>query len=267
MAQVTTLEEYSDDAGNVIEYDGPTVPVNIVFTGRDNVVRIAPDARIGKLSIQFDCDNGLAAIASSKGVPPFSARIRVGQDSKVLIGENVSTTDAVGISATEGTTVEIGRDAMIAIGVQLRADDGHPIFDVRTERRVNLSRSISIGPHVWLATNATVLGGVTVGSGSVIGFGSIVTKNVPNNCVAVGNPARVVRRDTAWERPHLSLTRPFYKPDASTVARTSYWALTEGQAPKPRNVWIRRLRHPRRTLASVRAAMARRRAGRPDSIG
>ncbi|KQM84578.1 acyltransferase [Agromyces sp. Leaf222] len=257
MAKVSSLERYSDEAGNVIEYEGPAVPVNIVFTGRDNTVRIASDARIGTLSIQFDCDNGVASIASSKGVPAFSARIRVGQDSRVLIGENVSTTEPVGISATEGTTVEVGRDTMIAIGVQLRADDGHPIFDVRTERRVNLSRSISIGPHVWLATNATVLGGVTVGSGAVIGFGSIVTKDVPNNCVAVGNPARVVRRDTAWERPHLSLVRPFYKPDASTVPRTAYWALTEGPAPRPRNVWIRRLRHPRRTLAAAWAALTR----------
>ena len=61
----------------------------------------------------------------------------------------------------------------------------------------------------------------------MIGYGSIVTRNVPNNCIAAGVPATVIRRDIAWERPHLSMTKPYYKPDASTVSRSPYWNLTE----------------------------------------
>ncbi|SJN45581.1 putative capsule O-acetyl transferase [Microbacterium esteraromaticum] len=75
-----------------------------------------------------------------------------------MIGRNVSTTSTVGISATEGTTISLGEDCMLAIGVQLRADDGHPIFDVHTEKRVNVSRDIVIGAHVWLGYNSAVLG-------------------------------------------------------------------------------------------------------------
>jgi acetyltransferase-like isoleucine patch superfamily enzyme len=181
---------------------------------------------VGTLRIDFDCDNGTVRLEPSKGVPAFSAAIRVGQDSSVVVGRNVSTTSTVAMSATEGTTISIGDDVMFASENQVRADDGHPIFDVRTGKRVNVSRSITIGNHVWLGRFATVLGGAHIGDGTVIGYGAIVTRNIPNNCIAVGVPARVVRKDVAWERPHLSLLKPYYKPDAGSVKKSRYWHLT-----------------------------------------
>src|SRR5690606_27237851 len=190
------VSNYEDDRGNRIFWEGDAIPnTRVTFTGFHNTLRVSKGARIGTLSIQFDSDNGVTEIGSSTGVPAFSATIRVGQDSRVLIGKNVSTTSTVGISATEGTTVSIGDDCMIAIGVQLRADDGHPIFDIHSDLRVNVSRDIIIGEHVWVGYNAAVMGGVAIGSGSVIGLGSVVTRDVPNNAVAAGNPARIVRSD------------------------------------------------------------------------
>jgi hypothetical protein len=62
-------------------------------------------------------------------------------------------------------------------------------------------------------------------------------------------PARVIRTDIAWERPHLSLAKPYYKPDASTITKSPYWALTE--LPR-RPTWRRR----------VRSRLGRTRAGR-----
>ncbi|QTX06137.1 acyltransferase [Agromyces archimandritae] len=246
------MRAYDDERGNRIEYDGPEIEnVKIVFTGGNNLLRVAREARLGRFVAQFNCSDGIVELGRNHGVPKFAATIRIGQDSRVLIGDNVSTTATCGISATEGTTVSIGRDTMIATGVQLRADDGHPIFDVRSGKRANRSKDITIGEHVWLAYNSTVLGGVTIGSGSVIGFGSIVTKNVANNAIAAGNPAKTVRRDIAWERPHLSLVAPFYKPDASTVDRSPYWGLTE-EASQPV------VTAPKRSLAlRVRSRIAR----------
>jgi acetyltransferase-like isoleucine patch superfamily enzyme len=232
---ITRLAPYEDDRGNAIEYTGDPVEqgVAIKFTGSNNRVRVASPVRIGRLQVDFDCDNGLLTIGASSGVPAFSTTMRIGQDSSVRIGANVSTTSAVSISATEGTTVTIGNDVMFASGNEVRADDGHPIFDVTTGKRVNVSKSITIGDHVWLGRLSAVLGGARIGNGTVIGYGSIVTGRIPNNCVAVGTPARPVRYDTAWERPHLSLVRPYYKPDASTVTRTPYWHLSE-RPPEPR---------------------------------
>jgi acetyltransferase-like isoleucine patch superfamily enzyme len=227
MVRVTKLAEYTDEQGNTIVYTGAQEPaVKIKFTGSNNRLVVDEKARIASLIVDFDCDNGFVQIGKNLGGPAVSAAIRVGQDSTVTLGDGVSMTSVCAMSATEGTTITIGDDVMFASENQVRADDGHPIFDVRTGKRVNVSRSITIGNHVWLARGAVVLGGVTIGDGAVIGYGSIVTKTIPNNCVAAGAPAKVVRRDTAWERPHLSLVKPFYKPDASTVTRSAYWHLT-----------------------------------------
>jgi acetyltransferase-like isoleucine patch superfamily enzyme len=56
------------------------------------------------------------------------------------------------------------------------------------------SRPIRIGNAVWIGFDAVVLPGVTIGDGSIIGARSVVTEDVPPYCIAVGNPARIVRR-------------------------------------------------------------------------
>lgn len=248
MAIVNELSTYRDEQGNTIEFPGLPQKVKIKFSGSNNRLVVSGNARIGHLIVDFDCDNGLVEIGSSRSVPAFSGAIRVGQDSKVLIGDNVSTTSVVAFSATEGTTVRIGDDVMFASENQVRADDGHPIFDVVTGRRVNISKSITIGNHVWLGRAAIVLGGVTIGDGSVIGYGSVVTKRVPNNCVAAGVPAKVMRRNIAWERPHLSLTKPYYKMDESTIKKSPYWNLTEPVQSPARRMNVSRLKRLERRL-------------------
>ncbi len=59
---------------------------------------------------------------------------------------------------------------------------------------------ITIGDNVWIAGNVTILGGVTIGSGSVIGAGSVVNKDIPENCLAFGNPCKVKREITEKDR-------------------------------------------------------------------
>ena len=226
MVILNTLASYSDDNDNRILYDGPDVPgARIEFTGSSNTLEVSADARLGKFHVVFDCDNGQLRLGGHK-FGNFSGFIRIGEDSLVSIGSNVTTTNNCVISAVEGTSVVIGDDVMLATDNEIRSDDGHAIFDVASEGRVNLSKDIYIGNHVWLAKRAVLLGGASIGDGSVVGFGSLVTGSIPNNSVAAGVPARVIRRNIAWERPHLSRARPFYKPDASTVHKSPYWNKT-----------------------------------------
>ena len=65
------------------------------------------------------------------------------------------------------------------------------------------ARPITIGDNCWIATNVTIIGGVTVGCGSVIGAGSVVTKDIPDWSIAAGNPCRVIRRITESDRRKL----------------------------------------------------------------
>lgn len=225
MIKVKNLADYSDAHGNIIECETP-VPgdIDITFKGKNNRVVVADKARIAKLIVSFDCDDGTLIIGSNTKVGGLSMNIRVGQDGTVKIGDNVSTTSTCVVSAVEGATVTFGNDVMIASNNQFRADDGHAIFSVETGKRLNPAKNITIGDHVWFAFGAIALGGTSVGNGSVIGLGSIVTGRIPNNVVAVGSPAKVVRRHIAWERPHLSLVKPYYKPDVSSVSKSeAYW--------------------------------------------
>ena len=258
MTTVTTLEPYEDDRGNRIVYSGapPTGRVSILFSGERNTLVVDDTARLERLLVRFDASDGTVRLGASNG-RGLGLSVRVGQDATVTFGDGVSTTSFLVVSAVEGASVTIGDDVMFASGNQVRSDDGHPIFDVLTGQRVNPARDITVGAHVWVAREAVLLGGAHVGPGSVIGYRSLVTGRIPNNVVAAGNPARVVRRDIAWERPHLSLTAPSYKPDAWSVQRTEeHWALTVGQ-DEPR-VTVRP-RRPlwRRVVRRVRSAVRR----------
>ena len=234
MKKITALSGYTDEDGNTIE--SPSVfdeNIDITIRGKNNRIVIDENARIKKLKLVMDCDNGTLVIGPSRK-KPMEMNIRVGEDATVKIGANVTTTSMPLISAVEGVTVSIGDDVMIASQNQFRADDGHPIFDVATGKRVNPAKDITIGNHVWIGAKATLLGGAKIGDGSVIGFGSIVTKRIPNNVIAVGTPAKVVRKNIAWERPHLSYAAPPYKPDASTVKKSEkYWNETVDIDEKP----------------------------------
>ncbi|KWR73339.1 hypothetical protein RN04_03595 [Arthrobacter sp. W1] len=228
MKKLTALTNYQDDDGNVIQ--SPTkFEKNIAVTirGKNNRIFVDPNARIAKLLVVFDCDNGTLIIGPNS-VRGFQMNIRIGQDATVRIGADLTTTSMPNVSAVEGVTVSFGDDVMIASQNQFRADDGHPIFDVRTGKRVNHAKNITVGNHVWIGAQATLLAGAEVGDGSVVGFGSIVTKKFPNNCIVVGSPAKVVRKNIAWERPHLSFVAPPYKPDVSAVEKSEdYWNATD----------------------------------------
>ena len=70
---------------------------------------------------------------------------------------------------------------------------GHPLDAPTRNSGLEYARPITVGDNVWFGGGVTVLPGVTIGSGSVIGAGSVVSRDIPPNSVAVGNPCRVVR--------------------------------------------------------------------------
>ncbi len=70
----------------------------------------------------------------------------------------------------------------------------HPLDTERRDANVEKSLPITVGDSVWFGGGVTVLPGVTIGSGSTIGAGSVVTHDIPDNVVAVGNPCRVIKK-------------------------------------------------------------------------
>ena len=68
----------------------------------------------------------------------------------------------------------------------------HPTNSVE-RRKIQFAKPVIIGNDCWIGGNSIILPGVTIGNGVTIGAGSVVSKNIPDNCIAVGNPARVIR--------------------------------------------------------------------------
>ena len=69
----------------------------------------------------------------------------------------------------------------------------HPIEAKQRNKGIECAKPITVGDNVWIGGNVTVLPGVTIGNGAVIGAGSVVTKDIPENTVAVGNPCKPIK--------------------------------------------------------------------------
>lgn len=76
----------------------------------------------------------------------------------------------------------------------------HPLDAERRNQGLETARPISVGSHVWIGGGVQVLPGVNIGSDVVIGAGSVVTRDIPDHCIAAGNPCRVIRSLTDDEK-------------------------------------------------------------------
>ncbi len=86
----------------------------------------------------------------------------------------------------------IGDNVLIAPNVTI-ATAAHPLNPMLRRKGLQYNLPVRIGNNVWLGTGVMIMPGVTIGENSVIGAGSVVTKDIPANCIAAGNPCRVMR--------------------------------------------------------------------------
>lgn len=191
---------YQDSNNNIIDAPEGLQNVHVQFGGKNNHVVIHKKSNLKNTFIECKGDNGTFTIGR---YVRFFGTFRLGHGCGMYIGNLVSSTGSVYATCAEYTSLNVGDDCMFATNNQIRTDDAHAIYDVHTGKRVNHSKNIVIGSHVWVAYGATILGGSHIGNGSVIGAYALVTKKIPNNVVAAGIPAKVIRRDIFWERPFL----------------------------------------------------------------
>lgn len=92
----------------------------------------------------------------------------------------------------DAAPITIGNNVMVGPKTCIYAI-GHPLDAEERKRSIGLPSPVTIGDNVWLGGGVTILPGVTIGENTVIAAGSVVTKDVPANVVAAGNPARVIK--------------------------------------------------------------------------
>ena len=97
-----------------------------------------------------------------------------------------------GLTMVDDTHIYVGDYTMFGPNV-IVATAGHPILPELREKAYQYNMPVHIGRNCWIGAGALILPGVTIGDNTVIGAGSVVTKDIPSNVVAVGNPCKVIR--------------------------------------------------------------------------
>ena len=99
----------------------------------------------------------------------------------------------------DGARVSFGDNVFIAPNCGFHTA-GHPIDFERRNEGLEYAHPITIGNNVWIGAGVQIMPGITIGNNVVIGAGSIVVKDIPDNCVAVGNPCKVIRSITEEDK-------------------------------------------------------------------
>ncbi|WP_103174735.1 acyltransferase [Paracoccus sp. SY] len=164
--------------GNLVTLGDGSRCTRILVIGHRNTIRVGARCRLNG-QIVIKCDDGL-----------------------IEIGDETSSM-GIRLHMHETSHIVIGRDCMFSGGISMDTSDNHSIIDVASGKRINPCKPIAIGDHVWVGQHSTILKGATIGSHSVIGAGSIVRGAIPDNSLAVGSPAKVIRSGVTWDRRRL----------------------------------------------------------------
>lgn len=129
--------------------------------------------------------------------PPFYANWA---GKNVYFGSHVYAN--FGLTLVDDAKITVGDYVMFGPHVTV-ATANHTILPELRLREMQYNRSVSIGRNVWIGSGAIILPGVSIGENSVIGAGSVVTRDIPANVVAVGNPCRVMREISEHDREYF----------------------------------------------------------------
>lgn len=125
--------------------------------------------------------------------PPF----RCDYGYNILIGKNFYSN--YNCTILDCAQVKIGDNVMFAPNVSIFTA-GHPIHAEKRNTGVEYAFPVTIGDNVWIGGNVVINPGITIGKNSVIGSGSVVTKDIPANVIAFGNPCQVIREITEEDK-------------------------------------------------------------------
>lgn len=105
------------------------------------------------------------------------------------------------LTLVDDTHIYVGDSTMLGPNVVI-ATAGHPILPELREKAYQFNKAVHIGKNCWLGAGVLVMPGVTIGDNTVVGAGSVVTKDLPPNVIAVGNPCKVLREISDRDREY-----------------------------------------------------------------
>ena len=136
----------------------------------------------------------------------IEAPFRCDYGSNIEVGENFYSN--YNLTILDVGKVKIGSNVMFAPNVSIYTA-GHPLHPSSRNSGYEYGISITIGDNVWVGGNVVINPGVHIGNNAVIGSGSVVTKDIPDNALAAGNPCRVIRMISEKDRKYYFKDRVF----------------------------------------------------------
>lgn len=145
----------------------------------------------GKGKIYFGKNVQIGVVSSPDFYSHYTYLEARDERSEIIIGDNVAINNAFSVECASKIVIE--NDVLIGVNCSIIDNDGHDLAIEKRNIGIPETASVHIHQNVFLGSNVSILKGVTIGKNSIIGNGSVVTKNIPENVVAAGNPAKVIR--------------------------------------------------------------------------
>lgn len=191
------IEEFIADGNSFSgDHSGCGKTFTLEWEGAGSCLEIGSGTQLIRGAIQFLAGGGNIKVGEKCTVRGI---LRADEGASLRLGDRTNINRDSTIRACEGGLIDIGVGCLFS-NVVVRNSDLHAIVDMKTGQRINKSADIVIGERVWLGEDVYVYKGSVIGNGSIVGARSVVMNAIPENCIAVGVPARAVRHDVAWHK-------------------------------------------------------------------
>ncbi len=169
----------------------------IIFNGKNNVLYCDEGVTLENSKIVFNGDNALVYLSTNHN--NYKLGVSINNNCFLYFGKNNYINDKMVMVLSEEKNIFIGDECLFSTGIVFRNADPHLVFDSLTHNRLNFSKSIYLGDHIWLGQDSIILKGTMIDSGSIIGAGTVVSgKKIKHNTSNVGNPIKQIRKNVFW---------------------------------------------------------------------
>ena len=172
--------------------------VKFKANSRGNILFCEDGTDLRGSTITFNGDNALVYLSKNKH--QYKLSVSMNRGNTLYIGKDNYFNGKLNLILSERKHIVIGDDGLFSFGIWLRTADPHLIYDCETHERINPSKNILIGNHVWIGQGSLVLKGSTISSGSIIGANSTVSgKLIPSNQSWAGAPAKKIAENIFFD--------------------------------------------------------------------
>lgn len=191
--------ECDENNNKILGYSPELKKSSIKFKGKNNVLICEENVKLTNSHLIFNGSNSITYLSKAKGEYMIHATLY--HNSVLFIDENLSTNGILRIILSEEKNLIIGKDCLFSFGIWIRLADPHLIYDCKSKKRINDSKSVYVGDHVWIGQDAMILKGTKIGSGSIIGAKSVISnKKINSNSIWAGNPIKKIKEDVFFDK-------------------------------------------------------------------